>query len=122
MKLGELVTFNSHYKKSGENFDPERDGSDAAMEEGVVVRRWAEVTEEAREGIVVGKRRYASGYRFDYIECSPYERGEWKWMSSPLGKETFYLVATKMNAMFKVKPEDLALSLFEDDIEGLLDE
>lgn len=123
MKLGNLVTFTDHYIKSGEGFFPHEHSTDEEKENGVTVRRWKkESGSKQREGIVVGKRRYASGYEFHYVECYPHEKDDWKWISQPLEKESFYLVATNLNSMFKVKPEDLELKFHEDAIEGLIDE
>lgn len=130
MKVGTKVTFQTDYIKTGDSFDPEyietafgEEGIQEVQENGYTLKKLeARQHEKPKVGIIAGKRRYSLETRFDYIECTPYESCEWRWHPTTGKPEVFYLVATNLNSLLKVKAEDLELFMIEEPIKGLMDE
>lgn len=132
MKLGDLVTFNTDYVKTGNNFDPEwiediapKEVIDDMYDNGYeLIKLKPRRHEKPKEGIVVGKRYYSMSTHFEYMEDFS---SDWKWASETQPKEPFYLVACHLNALYKVAIKDLKaaekpIAFIEDAIEGLIDE
>lgn len=131
MKLGNKVTFQTDYIKTGDSFDPEyietafgEEGIQEIQENGCTLKKLeARQHEKPKVGIVVAKRTFTLETRFDYIEDGgEFGSGDWFWKPTIGKREPFYLVATTLNKMYKVKPEDLELFMIDEPIQGLMDE